>query len=274
MAEANLKNKLYTIIFEAETKAGKLFDVLLAFAILASLMVVFLDSVRSIREVYGEILLILEYVFTVLFTIEYVIRLMVVQKPLRYARSFYGIIDIVAILPTYLMVFIPGVQTFLSIRVIRLLRIFRILKLVSYIDAAKTIGIALTESRKKISVFIFAVLITSTLFGSAMYIVEGEENGFTDIPTSIYWTIVTMTTVGYGDISPVTPLGKLIAVVLMIMGFGIIAVPTGIVTAEMALQSQKKPQKSFTETCPNCLYEEHDKDAVYCKKCGSRLNEA
>lgn len=269
----SIKSHLHTIIFEAETKAGRIFDFVLVGLIVSSLIVVTLESVVSIKEKWGTSLLILEYVFTGIFTIEYVLRIYSVQQPKTYMFSFFGLVDLVAILPTYMSLIFPGLNVLLSVRTIRLLRIFRLLKLVSYMSAASAIGTSIYNSRRKIGVFIFIVLINAILFGSVMYVVEGEGNGFKDIPTSIYWAIVTMTTVGYGDISPVTALGKFIAVILMILGFGIIAVPTGIVSAEMVLLDKKQEStKRLTESCPYCLTEGHDSDAVFCKKCGYKLN--
>lgn len=270
---SSFKQKLHTVIFEAETKSGRLFDLFLIGAILASLGIVILESIASIRAEWGTVLLYLEYAFTLVFTVEYLLRIYAVSKPVKYMISFFGLVDLIAILPTYLSLFFPGLHVLLSIRTIRLLRIFRLLKLVTYMKAASAIGTSIYNSRRKIGVFIFVVLINAIMFGSVMYVVEGEEHGFTDIPTSIYWAIVTMTTVGYGDISPVTALGKLIAVVLMILGFGVIAVPTGIVSAEMALLERNREKKQrLTEMCPSCMTEGHDADAIYCKHCGSRLN--
>ncbi len=270
---STLRHRLHSIIFEAETSAGKLFDMSLIGLILLSLLTVILESVASIRNEFGIFLLYAEYAITAIFSIEYVLRIYVVNKSIKYLVSFYGIIDLIAILPTYLSLLFPGIHVLLSFRAIRLLRVFRLLKLVAYMSAADAILESIYNSRRKISVFIFVVLINAILFGSVMYVVEGEENGFVDIPTSIYWSIVTMTTVGYGDISPVTALGKLIAVVLMIMGFGVIAVPTGIVSAEMALIDRKKESKKrLTESCPNCLKDGHDVDALFCKHCGFKLN--
>lgn len=270
MSSNNLKKKLYEIIFEAETKAGKTFDITLVILILISIATIVLESVKSLRSEFGAVFFWIEIIITAFFTIEYILRILIVDKPLNYIKSFYGIVDLVSILPTYLTLFIPGITVFMSIRAIRLIRIFRILKLAEYLTAASTLSKALKESQKKIFIFVFTILILSVIFGSTMYIVEGEENGFTDIPTSIYWTIVTLTTVGYGDISPVTALGKFIATILMIMGLGIIAVPTGIVSAELVRASNNK-EKSETQSCPDCLFEGHDSDAAFCKICGTQL---
>lgn len=262
-ADTNWRQSIYEIVFEAETPTGKLFDITVIVLILLSVAAVVLESVRSIREVYGNELYVAEWAFTVLFTIEYILRLIAVKRPLRYVSSFYGIVDLLAILPTYLSLFMPGTQYLLAIRILRLLRIFRILKLTTYISESRIILTALHASKKKILVFLVAILTIVTVVGSLMYVVEGEEHGFTDIPTSIYWAIVTLTTVGYGDLSPKTGLGKLLASAVMIMGYGIIAVPTG------ELIRAGKP--ASTHVCPNCHAEPHDLDAVHCKFCGAKL---
>ena len=266
-AGADWRQKIYEIVFEAETPAGRVFDITLISLILLSVLAVFLESVRSIRESYGAELYAAEWAFTLLFSIEYVLRLVSVRRPFRYVFSFYGLVDLLAILPTYLSLFIPGTQYLLVIRILRLLRIFRVLKLTSYITEGRVIGTALRASRHKITVFLVAILTIVTVVGSLMYVVEGEEHGFVDIPTSIYWAIVTLTTVGYGDLSPKTGLGKLLASVVMIMGYGIIAVPTGIVTGELI----KASKSASTHVCPECHSEPHDIDAMYCKYCGAKL---
>lgn len=265
---ASWRSQLREIIFEADTPAGKLFDVILIWSIVLSVVVVLLDSVRSIRADYGETLYIIEWFFTILFTIEYILRLLCVGRPLRYATSFFGIVDLLAIVPTYVSLFIPGSHYLLTIRVLRLLRIFRVFKLAAYLNEANIITTALRASRRKISVFLLAVSTIVIIIGSLMYVIEGEANGFHDIPTSIYWSIVTLTTVGYGDISPQTALGKALASVVMIIGYAIIAVPTGIVTVEL---SQAARQQITTHACPECGLEGHDHDASYCKYCGSEL---
>jgi len=264
------RRQLHEIIFEAETPAGKAFDIALILSIFLSILVVMLESVSSIRAEYGTILNRLEWFFTFLFSLEYVLRLLSVERPLRYATSFFGIVDILAILPTYLSLFIPGSQYLFTVRVLRLLRIFRVLKLTQYLNEAAIITEALRASRRKISVFLLAVLSLVVIVGSLMYMIEGEENGFSDIPTSIYWAIVTLTTVGYGDISPQTPLGKALASLVMIMGYAIIAVPTGIVTVEIN-QAVQARRRVTTQACPVCGAEGHDGDAVYCKYCSGRL---
>ncbi len=259
---------IHEVIFEADTRVGKLFDIVLIISILLSVIVVMLDSIAAINKEYGNFLYILEWVFTVLFTIEYILRIISVGKPLKYAKSFFGVVDLLAILPTYFSLLFPGSQYFLVIRVLRLLRIFRVLKLVQYTVEARSLRQALKASKRKIIVFVFTVLILVVIFGALMYVIEGEENGFTSIPRSIYWAIVTLTTVGYGDISPTTPLGQILAAIIMILGYGIIAVPTGIVTAEMAFAAGKNIS---TQACPDCSAEGHDSDAKYCKYCGVKL---
>ena len=264
---AGWRKRLYEIVFEAETTAGKAFDIVVIWLILISVVVVMLESVKSVREDYGDILFVAEWFFTLLFSIEYLLRLISVRRPLRYVFSFYGLIDLLAIVPTYISLIIPGTQYLLTIRILRLLRIFRIMKLTEYISEGKVITGALKASRRKISVFLLAVMAIVTVFGSLIYVIEGEENGFTSIPTSIYWAIVTLTTVGYGDLSPQTPLGKTLASIIMIMGYAIIAVPTGIVTAEL---TRSKGNYS-TQRCPECHSQDHDADAVFCKHCAARL---
>lgn len=266
--ESHWRNRLHEIVFEADTRAGKIFDLIIITLILLSVLVVLLESVRSIRENYGEILVPVEWFFTIVFTLEYILRLVSVKKPLRYALSFYGLIDLAAILPTFISLFVPGTQYLLTIRILRLLRIFRILKLTEYITEAKTISTALQASRRKISVFLLAIVAMVTVVGTSIYVIEGEEHGFTDIPTSIYWAIVTMTTVGYGDLSPKTPLGKTLASIVMIAGYAIIAVPTGIVTVEL---SRSGRAAISTQVCPECHRDGHDADALYCKYCSAKL---
>ena len=259
----------YTVIFEADTRAGRVFDLALIAAILASVLVVILDSVGPITARYGTLFDVLEWGFTLLFTVEYVLRLACVRHPLRYATSFFGIVDLLAVLPTYLTYFVPEVHALIDVRMLRLLRIFRILKLGAYVSEFGYLGAAMMASRRKIIVFIGFVLITVTILGTLMYVVEGPENGFTSIPIAIYWGITTMTTVGFGDITPKTDLGRLIASCMMLMGWGILAVPTGIVTAEMAMRRAWQPVT--TRTCPDCLTEGHDATARFCKHCGKPL---
>ena len=265
----NLRNKLFEIIFEADTPAGKWFDIVLLWAILISVLVVFLESIAELRISYGNLFYYLEWFFTILFSVEYILRIVSTNKPFRYILSFYGVIDVLAILPTYLSLIITGSQYFLVIRILRLLRVFRILKLTHMIRQAAILRKALIASRGKIAVFLFAVLTLIVIIGAVMYVIEGPENGFTSIPFSMYWAVVTMTTVGYGDISPQTTIGQIFAAFVMIMGYAIIAVPTGIVSVEIADVSRK----TSTLVCPGCLREGHDNDAKYCKHCGSSLPE-
>jgi voltage-gated potassium channel len=260
--------KLHEVIFEADTVPGRWFDTLLIVCILTSVAIVMLDSVESIGRGYGHWFYRLEWMFTILFTLEYLLRLFCVARPGRYAVSFFGIVDLMAVLPTYLSTLIPGGQYLIVIRILRLLRIFRVFKLVQFLGEARLLKAALQASSRKIMVFLFAVLMLSVVFGAVIYVVEGAENGFTSIPRSIYWTIVTMTTVGYGDIAPQTPLGQVLASFIMITGYGIIAVPTGIVTVEL---SQRVQPRVSTQACPSCSAEGHDHDARHCKYCGSRL---
>ncbi len=262
-----LKKHLYEIIFEADTPAGKLFDVILLVVILLSVLLVMLESVSSIAAEYLPVLRILEWVITIIFTIEYFLRILIVQKPLRYAFSFFGIIDFLSVIPTYLSLFFLGSQSLVVIRMLRLLRVFRILKLTRYTQAGRMLMRAMWASREKISVFVFFVLIIVVIMGTVMYLIEGETNGFKSIPLSIYWAIVTLTTVGYGDISPATPLGQFMASIIMILGYAIIAVPTGIITAEII---KPTPVKN-TQVCQKCMFDKHDDDAVFCKKCGEKL---
>jgi voltage-gated potassium channel len=262
------RHQLHEIIFEADTAPGKWFDVLLIFSIIVSVVLAMLDSVGSIQAVYGQWLYVGEWIFTILFTVEYLLRLFCVQRPLLYARSFFGIVDLLAILPTYLSVILPGGQYFIIIRVLRLLRIFRVFKLVQFLSEARLLLDALRASFRKIAVFLCTVMTLVIIFGALMYVVEGAANGFTSIPRSVYWAIVTMTTVGYGDISPQTDIGQALAAIIMIIGYGIIAVPTGIVTVEL---SQAVHRGVSTQACPGCGVDGHDRDARYCKYCGEKL---
>lgn len=263
------RQRLHEIIFEADTPAGKVFDIVLIFSILLSIVATMLDSVAAIRQAHGDLLLTVEWFFTVLFTIEYVLRLISIGSPLKYATSFYGLVDLLSIIPTYLSLLFPTSKYLLVIRILRILRVFRVLKLVQYLKEANLLINALRASLRKITVFLFTVLTMVVIFGSLMYVIEGEGNGFTSIPRSIYWAIVTMTTVGYGDISPVTSLGQTLASLIMIIGYGIIAVPTGIVSVEMSQAWKHKPVS--TQACPECSAEGHDHDAKHCKYCGSKL---
>jgi voltage-gated potassium channel len=260
---------LHEVIFEADTPAGKLFDIVLLISILLSVAAVMLDSMDAVNKVYSGLLYKVEWFFTILFTLEYLLRLSSVGRPFLYARSFYGIVDLFAILPTYVSMLLPGSQYLLVIRILRILRIFRILKLVQYLSQAKLLMQALRASRLKIFVFLYTVMTLVIIIGSLIYLIEGEENGFTSIPRGIYWAIVTLTTVGYGDISPKTGVGQVLAAMVMILGYAIIAVPTGIVTVEMAHAFPK--QKVSTQACPECSAEGHDADAMHCKFCGAKL---
>ena len=264
---AQWRDTLHAVIFEAETPAGKWFDILLIASILASVCAVMLDSVSSINSRYGNLLTAVEWFFTIVFSIEYMLRLICVGRPLLYATSFFGIVDLLAIIPTYISLMIPATKYLLVVRILRILRIFRVLKLVQYMSEAFLLMKALRASSRKITVFLFTVLTLVVIFGSLMYLIEGAQNGFTSIPRSIYWAIVTLTTVGYGDISPQTNIGQMLAAFIMILGYSIIVVPTGIVTVELSQVSAKKA----TRSCRECSAEGHDADAVFCKYCGAEL---
>jgi voltage-gated potassium channel len=261
------RERLHEIIFEADTPGGKAFDLALLLAIGLSVAAVMLESVVTVRERYGPALVVVEWFFTLLFTVEYALRLLCVRKPIRYARSFFGLVDLLAILPTYVSVFVPGAQSLIVIRSLRLLRVFRVLKMVHFLGEARMLHAAIRASARKIVVFLGVVLTVVLIVGALMYVIEGPER-FKNIPESVYWAIVTMTTVGYGDIAPQTPLGKLLASALMIMGYGIIAVPTGIVTVEISTALRKSTR---TQACLECSAEGHAHDAVYCKYCGAKL---
>ena len=261
------KAELYEIIFESDTPAGKRFDLLLIISIFLSVIIVLLDSVQFYNEKYGNIFYLMEWIFTVLFTIEFFFRIYCIKRPILYIRSFFGIIDLLSILPTYISIFLPASRYLSIIRILRVLRIFRILKLMLYIAEANILMDALISSKRKIIVFLCFILTLVTIIGSIMYLVEGEANGFTSIPRSIYWAIVTITTVGYGDISPQTDFGRLFASFAMILGYATIAVPTGIISAEYSNMKQK-----FNNIiCGECANEDHEDDANFCKKCGSTL---
>jgi len=265
------RDRLHQIIFEADTPKGKAFDIALLIAILLSVLVVMLESVASINEEYGSLLLTLEWIFTILFTIEYFLRIYSINKPLKYIFSSMGIIDLLAILPTYLTFAFPYLSTLTVIRSIRIIRIFRVFKLKRYIRGATTMQIALRNAIPKIIVFLLSVLLLIIILGTIMYIFEGlvgGNPGFQDIPNSIYWSIVTLTTVGYGNVIPVTVIGKIIAAAIMLLGYGIIAVPTGIVTAGI----MKTKKNISTQACINCSKEGHDVDALYCKYCGAKIH--
>ena len=263
----DMRKKLYDVIFKADTPAGKAFDVVLIICIVASVGVVMLDSIRSMHDQYQSLLYGLEWFFTVLFTIEYILRLYCVPSKFKYATSFFGIVDLLAIMPTYFGLFVRALSTLRVIRILRVLRIFRILKLGNHTRQANILRQALYASRQKIIVFLCFVLTLVVIIGALMYSIEGalDDTGFTSIPISIYWAVVTLTTVGYGDISPQTPAGQILAMVVMLLGYSIIAVPTGIVTAQIA----QTPRNSLI--CHNCNTQKHDFDAAYCKKCGHDL---
>lgn len=262
--------RLFTIIFEADTPAGKLFDVILIAVIAVSIVAVMLESVEAVQVSYGPALRTLEWTITALFTLEYLLRLACVQRPAGYARSFFGVVDVMALLPTYLSVLLPGSQSLVVIRGLRLLRVMRVFKLAGYLGQANLLMNALRASRSKILVFIGTVLLLDLILGSAMYLIEGEEGGFTSIPRSVYWAIVTMTTVGYGDIAPVSVAGQLLAAAVMLLGYAILAVPTGIVAAEIV--EQIRPVEITTRSCPHCLTEGHNPSSQFCRDCGERLD--
>lgn len=260
------------MIFEAATPEGRAFDVVLLGLIVVSIAAVMLESVSGVRARHGTALRAIEWAFTALFTVEYVLRLLAVRRPLAYARSFFGAVDLLAVLPTYVSLLVPGAQSFLVIRSLRLLRVFRVLKLGRYLGEANVLLTALRSSRAKITVFLGTVLTVIVIVGTLMYLIEGEENGFTSIPRALYWAVVTMTTVGYGDIAPRTVPGQALAAFVMILGYSIIAVPTGIVSAEIAQAMSRQPAGALTcPACTACSAEGHDTDAHYCRRCGARL---
>lgn len=263
------KSRLHEIIYEADTKEGKLFDVILLFLILASILVVMLESVKSFHAQHADLLNIAEWVITILFTIEYFARIISIKKPSEYIFSFYGIVDFLSTIPKYLAIFFVGSHALVALRALRLMRVFRILKLARFIGASNDLTKALKASKAKIFVFLSFVIILCIILGTVMYMVEGEENGFTSIPRSVYWAIVTMTTVGYGDIAPHTALGQLIASLIMILGYAIIAIPTGIVSSEITKANEVNTN---TQSCPNCANDNHDDDAEFCYECGQKLH--
>ena len=279
------RERIFEIIFEADTPLGKRFDILLIIAILASVIIVILESVNTINDQFGQFFRILEWIFTAFFTIEYIMRLYVVHRPWKYALSFFGLVDLLSILPSYLSFFFAGTQSLMVIRAIRLLRVFRIFKLANYSKDGKHILSALNASKRKISVFLMFVMLLVIIFGSVMYLIEGSQPGspFDSIPRSIYWAIVTLTTVGYGDISPTTSFGQFLAAIVMLLGYAVIAVPTGIVSSEMTKEGKKKGKKKKgkrrqhehiynTQVCSECLFDDHEDDAHFCKKCGTELH--
>lgn len=278
----NWQTKLHEIIYEADTPTGKIFDIILLIFILLSIVLVMLESVNSIDKKYHEVLYVSEWIVTILFSIEYVLRVISVKKPFKYIFSFFGIIDLLSTIPMYLTFMFGGAQALVVLRALRLLRVFRILKLARYLGASNQLKNSIIESRVKILVFLFAVIISSVVFGTIMYLVEGEENGFSNIPKSVYWCIVTLTTVGFGDIAPQTALGQFITTIIMILGYGIIAVPTGIISAEYtkasnkAEKENKNSQKSSidlnSQSCANCLDSNHKDHSEFCYKCGHKLH--
>ncbi|GAB3988487.1 ion transporter [Spirosoma daeguense] len=263
------RHRLHEIVFEADTLAGRAFDISLLFLIVLSVVAVILESVPSVERSYGLFFERIEWVFTILFTVEYILRIISIRQPLRYIFSFFGLVDLLAILPSYLGLFLFGAHELAAVRILRLLRIFRILKLGEYTSAAALLAYSLRESRAKITVFFVAIFTLVITLGAMMYVVEGRSNGFESIPLSIYWAVITITTVGYGDIVPSTPMGKFIATIIMLLGYVIIAVPTGIVAVSLTAASKK--QDISTQACPNCSRQGHDPDATYCKYCGSAL---
>jgi voltage-gated potassium channel len=267
------RRRMYNVIFEADTPAGRRFDIALVIAILASILVVVLDSVPAISAEHDALMYGLEWGFTLLFTIEYVARLACVRHPLRYAASGYGIIDLLSVLPTYMSLLVPGSALLLDIRILRLMRVFRIFKLTLYIQEYTRLSEALKASRRKILVFLSVVAMAILILGTLMYVVEGPKNGYTSIPVAMYWATVTMTTVGYGDITPHTAVGKAIASFMMLLGWGILAVPTGIVTAEMTSQGMalRAAERAGGRRCGACGSTGHEADAAFCKDCGAQL---
>jgi voltage-gated potassium channel len=263
------KDKLYSVIFESDTRSGKTFDIILILIVLSNSIVIIAESIDTVRLDYGTLLTALGSIFLFIFTIEYILRLLIVRSKYEYIFSFFGIIDLMAILPAFLGLFIPGIRFLAVIRVFRLLRLFAILKMGRYIDESSHLLRALKASRHKIIVFLFTILSIILIVGSLMYIIEGPDNGFNNIPQSMYWAVVTVSTVGYGDISPQTPLGKMVSSLLMIVGYGILAVPTGIISHELANTSNKGGGKN--RTCSNCSWSTDDKDDRFCSKCGASL---
>jgi voltage-gated potassium channel len=269
-ARAPWRHRLHTIIFEADTPAGRTFDIVLIFAIVTSIVLVAIETVTTRQSRLGRTLFVAEWILTGLFTIEYIARLLAVRRPAAYAKSFFGIVDLLAILPAYVSILFAGGQYFLVLRALRLLRIFRIFKLAHFLSGAQVLTVAIRSARYKIGVFLFTVVTIVVIVGALMYVIEGGTNGFTSIPASMYWAIVTLTTVGYGDVAPVTTLGRFVASMVMILGYGIIAVPTGIVTTEL-IQATRRPEEISGQACPTCSAEGHPVGATFCFRCGSEL---
>lgn len=266
--------RLHEIIFEADDRQGKAFDIALIVAIISSVIVVILDSVPAMPGWTDKLFFTLEWFFTALFTIEYALRLIAVRKPWRYVFSFYGIVDLLSILPTYLGLFVPNAHELIVIRMLRLLRIFRVFKLVRFLGEADALRQAFYSSRHKIAVFLTTVLIVITIMAALMHIVESNANNanFSSMPQAMYWAVVTMTTVGYGDVTPITPLGKFLSAIMMLIGYSMIIVPAGILSAEIAVDAQRHARRSTTQHCPSCSRDGHEYDAIYCKFCGEHLD--
>jgi voltage-gated potassium channel len=260
--------RLYKVVFESDTPAGRVFDTIVIVAIVLSVIAVVADSLEGVTVRHGELLYRVEWMFTILFTLEYLARLACVERPLRYARSFFGIVDLAAVLPTYLAILVPEAQVLIDVRILRLVRVFRIFKLTRYLAEVRLLGQAMANSMRKILVFLSVVIMVVLVVATLMYVIEGPQNGFTSIPKAIYWALSTITTVGYGDIVPRTELGRALASLVMLIGWGILAVPTGIVTAEMTVQSLGRAAGSM---CPGCGATGHDSDAAFCRRCGVRL---
>ncbi|MCE3026731.1 MULTISPECIES: ion transporter [unclassified Salinicola] len=269
--ESNFRKQLFQIIFESDTRAGKAFDIALITLILLSVVVVFVDSVPHLHQHYGEWFLLAEWIFTLIFTFELVLRLYCLERPLRYLKSFYGVLDLIAILPTWLSLFLPGAQSLLVLRILRVLRVFRVLRLMEFVGEGRMLMQALRRSQRKILLFLITVLLIITIFGALIYMIEPPEAGFTSMPRSMYWAIVTLTTVGYGDIAPVTPVGQFISAFMMVLGYSILAVPTGVFSAEV-IRSIREERYS-EEACPGCGHEGHERDSRYCRLCGTWLDE-
>jgi len=269
--ESSLRTRLFQIIFESDTPLAKAFDIALLTLILLSVTTVFLDSVPDLHQRFGEVFYFVEWGFTLIFTVELIVRLYCLDRPLRYLHSFYGILDLLAILPTWLALFIPGAQSLLVVRVLRVLRVFRVLRMMEFVGEGRLLVEALQRSQRKIFLFLTTVLLIVTIFGALIYMIEPPEAGFTSMPRAMYWGVVTLTTVGYGDIVPITPLGQFISAFMMILGYSIIAVPTGVFSAEVIRSIQR--ERYSEEACPGCGHEGHERDAKYCRFCGTWLDE-
>lgn len=266
-----LRHTLYQVIYQSHTPSGRGFDIALIILILASVLTIILDSVADISRQYGDQFVIAEWVFTTLFTIEYLLRIFCIHRPFKYILSFYGLIDLLAILPSYVSLIIPGSHYLQVIRILRVLRVFRVLKLVRFINQSNQLLNALMASRLKVTIFLFTISTLLVVFGSLMYLIEGPENGFTNIPVSIYWAVVTLTTVGFGDITPKTDIGRAVSAVVMVIGYAIIAVPTGIFTAELSREMKRQPTRLDQRICSKCRKAGHEADACYCCICGTEL---